>query len=77
MKQKDITIYYPVKCNGKYEPLAYSFLGTISSFSNIKDAFDIIKSSFLTREECQDKCNSLNDLLKINNDFKKVISYFK
>lgn len=76
MEQKDITIYYPLKCNGKYVPIAYSFLGTISSFTDAKDAFDFIKAASLIEEECQDKCNSLNNLLKINNDFKKVDSDF-
>lgn len=74
---KDITIYYPLKCNGKYVPVAYSFQGMLTSFSNPKDTFEFIKASFLTREECEDRCDIFNDLLKINIDFKKVSSYFK
>ena len=64
MNIKDITIYYPLKCNGKYETTAYSFLGITTSFSDAKDAFDFIKASYLTEKECDDMCKVLNHLDK-------------
>lgn len=62
MELKDITIFYPLKCNGKYEPFAYSFRGSVNSFTDGKEAFNFIKDSFLTEKECQDKCDMLNNL---------------
>ena len=43
-------------------PIAYSFLGTVSSFSDAKDSFDFIRKSFLTEDECQEECDALNKL---------------
>ena len=60
MDVKDVTIFYPLKCNSIYEPFAYSFNGIVTSFSNAKDAFDFIKASYLTEKECQDMCVLLN-----------------
>ena len=60
MNVTDITIFYPLKCNGIYVPFAYSFNGIVTSFSNAKDAFDFIKASYLTEKECQDMCVLLN-----------------
>ena len=60
MKVKDITIFYPLKCNGVYKPFAYSFNGIVTSFSDAKDAFDFVKASYLTEEECQNMCVLLN-----------------
>ena len=62
MEHKDLTIYYPLKCGGRYVPIAYSFLGTVSSFSDAKDSFDFIRKSFLTEDECQEECDALNKL---------------
>ena len=60
MSGKDLTIWYPLKCNDKYVPMNYSFNGVISSLSNAKDAFNFIKKSFLTKKECSIKCKELN-----------------
>lgn len=58
--EEDITIYYPLKVRGEYVPMAYSFNGTLTSFSDPKDVFKFIKASFLTREECAAECARLN-----------------
>lgn len=60
MTIKDVTIWYPLKCNDKYVPTSYSFNGTVTSFSDAKDAFNFIKKSFLTKKECISKCQELN-----------------
>ena len=60
MNVKDITIWYPLKCNDKYVPTSYSFNGIITSFSNAEEAFKFIKKSFLTKKECISKCQELN-----------------
>lgn len=62
MKVEDITIYYPLKCNDEYIPMPYSFNGIVTSFSNAKDAFDFIKASYLTEEECMNMCDALNKI---------------
>lgn len=58
---EDITIYYPIKCNGLYTAMPYSFYGIIVSLSDAKDAFNFIKKSFLTEEECQKECDKYNE----------------
>ena len=63
MTQKDTIIYYPLKCGGKFVPFAYSFLGSVSAYSDCKDAVDFIKASYLTEKECQDMCDALNSLV--------------
>lgn len=60
MITEDLTIYYPLRCNGIYEPTAYSFYGSVKAFSEPKDAFEFIKKSYLTEEECQRECDKLN-----------------
>ena len=64
MDIKDIRIFYPLKCNGVYKPIAYSFNGIVTSFSDAKDAFDFIKASYLTEKECNDMCILLNKASK-------------
>ena len=61
MKRRDITIYYPLCCNGIYEPMAYSFNGTLTAFSSNREAFKFMKKSFLTEKECQKECDRLNN----------------
>lgn len=58
--QKDITIYYPFWTGKKYVTMPYSFLGTVSSFTDAKDSFEFIKESFLSKEECDYECKMLN-----------------
>ena len=60
MDIKDVTIWYPLKCNDEFIPTSYSFNGIITSFSDAKDAFDFIKKSFLTKKECINRCQELN-----------------
>lgn len=60
MEEKDITIYYPLKMRGEYVPVAYSFKGTLTAFSDPEDVFRFIKASFLTKEECASECAKLN-----------------
>lgn len=60
MNVKDITIWYPLKCNGKYYPIKYSFNGIVTSFSDARDAFNFINNSFLTKRECIGRCRKLN-----------------
>lgn len=57
---KDITIYYPLKCNGVYETFPYSYVGAFGSYSNAEDSFNFLKDSFLTEEECDKRCDELN-----------------
>lgn len=61
MNQKDIAVFYPMYTGKIYKPFRYSFLGTISSFSNASDAFDFAKECFRTEDECQKECDRLND----------------
>lgn len=49
---KDFTIYYPLKCNGKYECTPYSFMGTIEAISDPKELMDFLKISFYSEEDC-------------------------
>ena len=58
---EDITIYYTLKCNGLYTVMPYSFYGIVSNLSDAKDAFNFIKNSFLTEEECQKECDKYNE----------------
>ena len=58
--KEKLTIYYPLKCDGKYESFAYDFDGILTFFSDKKDVFNFIHSSFLTEKECQEKCDELN-----------------
>ena len=59
---KDITIYYPLKCNGKYEVIPYSFIGSLMSYSMPEDALDFMKKSFLSEAECKKFCEIKNAL---------------
>lgn len=65
MEQKDITIFYPFWTGKKYVVMPYSFLGTITSFSNAKDSFDFIQKSYLTEAECKNMCDALNNLVEL------------
>ena len=65
MKQKDVTIFYPFWTGKKYVVMPYSFLGTITSFSDAKDSFDFIKKCYLTEEECEDMCDALNNMIEL------------
>lgn len=63
IEQKDITIYYPLWTGKKYVTIPYSFLGTISAFTNAEDSFEFIQKSFLKESDCDQKCKVLNENL--------------
>ena len=55
-KDKDFTIYYPLKneVKGEYECFPYSFYGSLTSFSENKDLIDFLRNCFYTEEECNE-----------------------
>lgn len=50
----DFVIYHPLKCNGEYECMPYSFCGSLTSFSENKDLVDFLRTCFYTEEECEE-----------------------
>lgn len=53
-KDNDFVIYHPLKCNGEYECIPYSFCGSLTSFSENKDLVDFLRTCFYTEEECKE-----------------------
>lgn len=71
---EDFIIYYPLKCNGKYVPTAYSLVGSLSSFSEPKDLYFFIKNTFESEDACKEYCKELNDFEeKHPEDFKQKL----
>lgn len=62
MENKDFTVYYPLYDGQKFVTTPYSFLGTMTSFSDAKDAFDFFTKCFSTKEACDIECGRLNPI---------------
>lgn len=61
MTKKDFTVYYPLYCEKRYETMPCSFNGTVDdAFNNPEYTLNFLKECFLTKEECDEKCKTLN-----------------
>lgn len=63
MTKKDFTVYYPLYDGKRYNTTPYSFQGmTDSAFNNPKHTLNFLKKCYLTKEECDERCTTLNAL---------------
>lgn len=61
MENKDFTIYYPLYDGKHYNATPYSFQDmTDSAFNAPEGILNFLKECFLTKEECDEKCKTLN-----------------
>ena len=67
----DITIWYPMKTSEDiYQPIPYSFLGSLTSFSHPEDLIDFIKRCYIHEADCIAMCNELNSIIEFQHEQK-------
>ena len=69
----DIIIYHPTFNGKEFIPTTYSLRGVFASYNytELDFIYNFIKNSFLTKEECINKCSELN---KKSNKEEQIIS---
>lgn len=59
----DFTVYYPLYDGKHYNTTPYSFQGmTDGAFNNPEHTLNFLKACYLTKEECEEECKTLNIL---------------
>jgi len=63
MTKKDFTVYYPLYDGRRYNTTPYSFNRMVdAAFNTPEDILNFLKECYLTKEECDERCITLNAL---------------